>query len=99
MDRRRAYLSIGLGTVLVCFALGAAGCTRVDSSGNEGRRSSDDVERIVEDRCGGCHSASKALDWKTTDASAAKHLVDTMVDRGAVLTRAERAVLIAYYLR
>jgi len=97
--RTRMRMVATLTLALAMASFGATGCARAEESSEGARRPSADVERIVEDHCRGCHSASKALRWRTKDAAQAKKIVDAMVDRGADLTRAERATLITYYLR
>ena len=58
-----------------------------------------DATAIISSRCGGCHPAQRALDFRTSDAAEAQALLDSMVQRGATVTRKEQQALVAYFTR
>jgi len=61
--------------------------------------SGSDATAVIAARCGSCHSADPALQFRASSAAQAKALIDSMVQRGAAVTAAEEQTLIDYYTR
>jgi hypothetical protein len=59
--------------------------------------SSTDATALIDARCGSCHSAQIALDYRASSADQASQLIDDMVNRGASVTAAEKQTLIQYF--
>jgi mono/diheme cytochrome c family protein len=54
---------------------------------------------IINQKCSVCHSADPALQFRATSANEAKALVDSMIQRGALVTPSEEQALIDYFTR
>jgi hypothetical protein len=59
--------------------------------------SSSDATAIINARCGSCHSAQPALQYRAASAAEAQSLIDAMVQQGASVSAAEAQTLVKYY--
>jgi uncharacterized membrane protein len=96
MAARAPHLRVALTFAIAIASLGMVGCSTAASATSSVPSA---VTKIVTSRCTRCHAASQALSYQTTSKSEATALLDTMVGRGATLTTAERATLVAYFTR
>jgi hypothetical protein len=60
---------------------------------------SSNATAIIDARCGSCHSAAPAQQFRAGSAAEAQALIDQMIQQGAVVTPAEEQALIKYYTR
>jgi hypothetical protein len=67
------------------------------SASSGGETSSSDATAIINARCGTCHSAAPALQFRASSAGEAQAVIDQMVQQGATVTPAEEQTLIRYY--
>jgi hypothetical protein len=67
------------------------------SSSPSSSPSSTDATAVINARCGGCHSAQSALDFRASSVDQAAQLIDDMVGRGASVTAAEKQTMIKYF--
>ena len=58
-----------------------------------------DATTIIASRCGACHTADRALQFRASSAADAQALIDNMVQRGATVTPEEQQALVAYFTR
>ena len=58
-----------------------------------------DAVALINDRCGVCHSAGVAQEYRAASEAEAQALIDSMVQRGANLTSAEARTLVQYFTR
>ena len=58
-----------------------------------------DAVAIIDLRCGSCHPADQALDFRAGSEAEAQALIDSMVQRGAQVTPEEQQVLVQYFTR
>jgi hypothetical protein len=56
-------------------------------------------DRILEESCSSCHSASRAADFHTSNPAKAQALIDKMVRRGARISPAGEEILIRRFTR
>jgi len=56
-----------------------------------------DAVAIINARCGSCHSADRALQYRASSAAQAQALINAMVQQGATVSAAEQQTLIDYY--
>jgi len=89
----RSFQSALVASVAVTVTLAATACASVPADAPEA------VKKVVAEKCWGCHSSTKAMDWKASSRTAAEAMIDRMVDHGAALSPAERDTLISYFLR
>ena len=52
---------------------------------------------IIDARCGSCHSAAPAQQFRASSAAEAQALIDQMIQQGASVSPAEEQALIKYY--
>jgi hypothetical protein len=55
------------------------------------------AEAIINSRCGACHSAAPALQFRASNAAQAKGMIDAMIQQGASVSASEEQKLIDYY--
>jgi hypothetical protein len=67
------------------------------SSSGSSSGSSSSATAIIDARCGSCHSAAPAQQFRASCAAEAQALIDQMIQQGAVVTPAEEQALIKYY--
>jgi len=67
------------------------------SSASSSSSSSSSATAIIDARCGSCHSAAPAQQFRASSASEAQALIDQMIQQGASVSPAEEQALIKYY--
>ena len=96
---RRAALAL----TLAIASFGLAGCAQASGSvtadAGKGGGKPADAGQVAALRCKGCHSASKALSYRTSSPNDATEMVNDMVRRGASLSSGEMKTLVDFYLR
>ena len=74
---------------------GVSGSSSGSSSSSGGSSSS--ATAIIDARCGSCHSAAPAQQFRASSAAEAQALIDQMIQQGASVSPAEEQALIKYY--
>ena len=100
-DRKQLLVVFGLVVALAAVPFGVSGCAESESSRqsvDEAAAQKTGAEKIAEERCSRCHTAVRALAWRTSSVSEATRLIDEMA-RGTSLTAEERTALIEYFTR
>jgi len=67
------------------------------SGGSSSSSSSSSATAIIDARCGSCHSAAPAQQFRASSAAEAQALIDQMIQQGASVSPAEEQALIKYY--
>ena len=76
-----------------------SGSSSGSSSSGSGSSSSSSASAtaIIDARCGSCHSAAPAQQFRASSAAEAQALIDQMIQQGASVSPAEEQALIKYY--
>ena len=67
------------------------------SSTSSSSSSSSSATAIIDARCGSCHSAAPAQQFRASSPAEAQALIDQMIQQGAQVSPAEERALIKYY--
>lgn len=62
-----------------------------------GGTSTADATAMIASRCSSCHSADRALTYRTGSVDEAQALIDTMIQNGATVTPEEQQALVDYF--
>ncbi len=75
----------------------SSGTSSGSSSNGSSSSSSSAATAIIDARCGSCHSAAPAQQFRAASASEAQALIDQMIQQGASVSPSEEQALIKYY--